>query len=73
MGYMVRGPLGGLTWHHLQYVMGLAQQGHIVHFLEDSDDYPSCYDPARGVTETDPTYGLAYAADVFNRIGLAEQ
>lgn len=36
---MVRGPLGGLIWHHLQYVLGLAKLGHDVYFLEDSDDW----------------------------------
>ncbi len=52
--------------------MGLAALGHSVHFLEDSDDYPSCYDPVRGVTDRDPAYGLAYAADVFRWIGLPD-
>ena len=36
-GYIVRGPLGGLAWHHLQYVLGLSQLGHDVWFVEDSD------------------------------------
>jgi hypothetical protein len=73
LGYIVRGPLGGLAWHHLQYVMGLARLGHDVWFLEDSDDYPACYDPQRNVTDTDPTYGLAFATDVFGRVGLGER
>jgi hypothetical protein len=42
LGYIVRGPLGGLAWHHLQYVIGLSKLGHDVYFFEDSDDYPSC-------------------------------
>ncbi len=46
LGYIVRGPLGGLAWHHLQYVLGLSGLGHDVYFIEDSDDYPSCYDPS---------------------------
>jgi hypothetical protein len=49
----------------------LAALGHTVHFLEDSNDYPSCYDPSRNVTDADPTYGLRYIADVFSRVGLA--
>lgn len=49
LGYIVRGPLGGLVWHHLQYVLGLARLGHDVYFVEDSDDYPGCYDPSRDV------------------------
>ena len=73
MGYVVRGPLGGLTWHHLQYLIGLAALGHCTHFLEDSDDYPSCYDPVRGVTDSDPAYGLSYATEVFKRSGFGER
>jgi len=70
LGYIVRGPIGGLAWHHLQYVLGLAQLGHDVRFFEDSDDYPSCYDPSRHVVDTDPTYGLRFAGDTFGRAGL---
>jgi hypothetical protein len=70
LGYIVRGPLGGLVWHHLQYVMGLARLGHEVVFIEDSDGYPSCYDPSRDLVDTDPTYGLAFATNTFDAVGL---
>lgn len=73
LGYVVRGPLGGLAWHHLQYVAGLRALGHDVYFVEDSDDYPSCYDPARGVVDVDPAYGLRFAARAFERLGLGER
>lgn len=71
LGYIIRGPLGGMAWHHLQYVLGLSHLGHDVYFLEDSDDYPSCYDPQRHVTDTDPSYGLRFAERAFDRIGMA--
>jgi hypothetical protein len=70
LGYIVRGPLGGLAWHHLQYVMGLAVLGHDVYFLEDSDDYPSCCDPSRDTTGVDPSYGLKFIARCFGQVGL---
>jgi hypothetical protein len=73
LGYIVRGPVGGLAWHHLQYVMGLAGLGHDVFFLEDSDEYPSCYDPVRFITTTDPSYGLRFTADAFDRTGLGNR
>src|SRR5687767_5068557 len=74
LGYLVRGPLGGLAWHHLQYVMGLAQLGHDVYFLEDSGDTPwCCYDPERNLTDADPTYGLGFAAHAFSLVGLADR
>jgi hypothetical protein len=73
LGYIVRGPIGGLAWHHLQYVMGLAGLGHDVYFFEDSDDYPSCYDPRRQTTDQNPNYGLRFAAQVFGQVGLGER
>lgn len=73
LGYIVRGPLGGLAWHHLQYVMGLRALGHDVYFIEDSDDYPSCYDPERDIVDTNPSYGLRFAAQTFDRVGLGER
>jgi hypothetical protein len=73
LGYIVRGPVGGLAWHHLQYVMGLTKLGHHVHFLEDSDDYPSCYDPEKSEPTVDPTYGIAFTRRVFDRLGLGDR
>ena len=73
LGYVVRGPLAGPTWHHLQYVLGLRDLGHDVWYLEDSMDYPFCYDPSQGVTAADARYGLAYAARVFSRAGVGER
>jgi hypothetical protein len=73
LGYIVRGPFGGMVWHHLQYVMGLRRLGHDVYFIEDSDDYASCYDAARGEMTTDPTYGLQYARGIFDRQGLGKR
>jgi hypothetical protein len=74
LGYIVRGPLGGLAWHHAQYVAGLSDARHEVLFLEDSGDSPfCCYDPVRGLTDDNPGYGLTFAADLFSGLGLAER
>jgi hypothetical protein len=73
LGYIVRGPMGGMAWHHLQYVLGLHRLGHDVYFVEDSDDFPSCYDPSRGVMDIDPSYGLHFASHAFARLGLADR
>lgn len=72
LGYLVRGPLGGLAWHHLQYVAGLIRQGHDVCFMEDSDDFPSCYDPTTHQTGSDPSYGLRFTGDAFHRLGMPD-
>jgi hypothetical protein len=73
LGYIVRGPLGGLTWHHLQYVMGLRDLGHDVYFMEDSDDYEACYDPVEYTATADPTLGLEFTRKAFDRVGLSER
>ena len=72
LGYIVRGPLGGMAWHHLNYVLGFASLGHDVLFLEDSDDYESCWDPELGMT-TDPTRGLAFAGRARPAVGLGDR
>ena len=72
LGYIVRGPIGGMAWHHLHYVLGLKKLGHDVLFLEDSDDYPSCYNPTKHEVSSDPHYGLSFAKAVFDRLGLSE-
>src|SRR5262245_35926559 len=73
LGYIVRGPLGGMVWSNIQYLMGLARLGHDVYFVEDSDNYTSCYAPIRDVNDTDPSYGLAFAARELERIGLGDR
>jgi len=73
LGYIVRAPLGGLAWHHLQYVMGLTQLGHDVFFVEDSDDYPCCYDPVRNIKGKDPTLGLRFAKRTFDSVELGDR
>lgn len=70
LGYIVRGPIGGMCWHHAQYLAGLQRLGHDVWFFEDSEDYESCYDPRTHSLTTDPTYGLDFTADLLARLGL---
>lgn len=79
LGYLVRGPLGGVAWTTLQYVAGLARLGHDVYFVEDSDfvesddPCPSCYNPVTHRTDADPTYGLEFARTAFERVDLADR
>jgi hypothetical protein len=78
LGYIIRGPLGGLAWHHLQYVIGLARLGHDVYFLEDSefvegDGGGSCYDPTNQRLGDDPSYGIRFAAAIFDKAGMGDR
>ncbi|MGF1632775.1 MAG: hypothetical protein ACFCVE_02900 [Phycisphaerae bacterium] len=67
-GYIVGFPLGGMTWHHLNYLLGLADLGHCVTFLEDGAYLPPI-DPTTG-HRGDPTYGLNYLRRTFETYGL---
>lgn len=58
--HLVRHPVGGHSWHHFQYVVGLRRLGHRVAFFEDYGWPNSCYDPDAGLMTADPGYGLAY-------------
>lgn len=71
LGYIVRCPVGGMAWSHLMYMLGLTGLGHDVWFLEDSGDSPyACYDPATYQTGPDPSAGLTFAKDAFDRLGM---
>jgi peptidoglycan/xylan/chitin deacetylase (PgdA/CDA1 family) len=75
LGWLIRGPTGGMAWHYLNYLLGLAALGHDVYYMEDSDDYPCCYDltvnPA--VATVDPSRGLRFAAQIFDRLGFGNR
>jgi hypothetical protein len=73
LGYIVRGPLGGMVTSNLQYLHGLMSLGHDVAFVEIGDAYASCYDPSIQAMTTDPGYGLAFASNALSRINLGER
>ena len=71
LGYIVRGPIAGMTWHHIQYVLGLSALGHDVSYYEDSGDSPyCCYNPITDVNDSSPDYGLTYLKNLFIRLNL---
>ena len=69
-GYIVAYPLGGMTWHHLNYLLGLAELGHEVWYLEDSGAYSYPYNPATGQCAVDSEYGRKYLEQTFAQHGL---
>src|SRR5438045_1359955 len=69
-GYMIRMPLGGLAWHYLQYVLGLADLGHDVYYLEDScffeeDATHWFYNRATGQMGSNPKTGMNFVQDLL--------
>jgi hypothetical protein len=63
-GFLLRHPLGGHSWHHLQYLIGLRRLGHRVVYFEHYGWPDSCFDPERGVMSSDPSYGVRYLESV---------
>lgn len=72
-GYIVRFPMGGLVWSYLHWVLGLAQLGHEVYFLEESGWRDACYDVVRNVMTDDPSYGVGYLGRLMDRFGLGDR
>lgn len=69
-GYIVGYPLGGMTWHHLNYLLGFAELGHEVIFYEDSGEWLQPYDPSNNTCSDDPSYGIGYLTETFAFEGL---
>jgi len=72
-GYLVRYPLGGMSWHHLQYLVGFQRLGHQVFYFEDYGWPSSCYDPVSNDMTSDPGYGIAYVQNLFQQHNLADR
>lgn len=72
-GYLLRYPLGGFSFHHLQYLVGLARLGHEVTYFEDFGWPDSCYDPRTDSMTSDPSYGIEYLLNLLRPHGLAER
>ncbi len=69
-GYIVGYPLGGMTWHHLNYVLGFLELGHEVVFLEDSGEYSVPYNPVKQRCEPDSAFGRAYLQKTLDEFRL---
>jgi hypothetical protein len=65
VGYLVRYPVGGMTWVFLNWLRGLADLGFEPVFMEAAGPQPTCYDVAAGRMTDDPSYGAAYADQVL--------
>src|SRR6516165_11193945 len=72
-GYLVRYPLGGQIWNHLQYPLGLRQLGYDVYFFEEFGWPNSCFDPTHNRCSNNPTFGLRMIAPLMERLGLKDR
>ncbi|HEX6508831.1 MAG TPA: hypothetical protein VF221_14480 [Chloroflexota bacterium] len=71
-GFMLRYPLGGHTWHDLQYLVGFQRMGHKVTYAESYGWPLSCYDPRRDEMTADPAYGIGYIREILKPYGLED-
>jgi hypothetical protein len=69
-GLIARYPFGGMTFHYVQYLLGLRDLGWEVAYLEDSGHW--FYDPANATFVEDATPSLAYLGAEMERFGLGD-
>ena len=64
-------PAGGVTWDYLQYPLGLAEMGHEVYYLEDTQLYPIYQAP--GKAWDDASDSIAHLQKVMDHFGFRER
>ena len=69
-GLMASYPMGGMTWHYLQYLIGLQRMGFEVFYIEDTGWWP--YSPQLQTFVEDPTDNVAYLSALMQRYGLED-
>lgn len=65
---MGRCPYGGQTWLYLNWLRGLAANGHEVWYVEDDTVWP--YDPKQNTVTDDCQYAIRHIATSLERAGL---
>ena len=70
-GLIAQYPLGGVAWDYFQYVLGLAQLGHDVYYIEDTGQWP--YNPTEGGVSAGCDYNVQYLANLMARFGLSDK
>ena len=66
---MGRCPYGGQTWLYLNWLRGLAANGHEVWYVEDDTLWP--YDPEQNTPTDDCRYAVRHINQCMDRIGLS--
>lgn len=67
-GYLVRYPVGGMTWVFLNWLRGLEDLGFEPVFMEAAGAQPTCYDVDAQRMTDDPGYGVRYAEQVLGDV-----
>lgn len=70
-GFIGLYPTGGVTWDYLQYVLGFAEMGHDVYYIEDTCQYPRYQKEGRAWD--DATDSIHYLKEVMKAFGLEQR
>jgi hypothetical protein len=68
--------LGGISWHYLQYVLGLRRLGHDVYYFEDSGQWPYNVDGGASGNDWisyDCSENVVYLNSLMTRFGLGNR
>jgi len=69
-GWVTGLPTASFFWHSVSFALGFRDAGHDVWFLEDSGDYPWCYDPETEELDPSARYGVRFLADEMAAVGM---
>jgi hypothetical protein len=76
-GLIAQHPLvGGMTWHYIQYLLGLKRLGHDVYYLEDSGEFPYNFDggpTGNDWVARDADVNLRHLDSTLARFGLGDR
>ena len=64
-GLVAQHPVGGMAWHYLQYLVGLAKLGHDVYYHEDTWSWP--YHPVENTHTESGQYSSSFIRDFLNQ------
>jgi len=71
VGTFANVPYAGMAWMHCQFLIGLAQLGHEVFYVETTSAWP--YHPRAMTTTDDPSYAVSYLERVLSSFNLADR
>jgi hypothetical protein len=71
LGMMGYAPYAGQAWLYLNWLRGLAKQGHEVWYVEDEGRWP--YDPDRRAYTDDCSYAVAHIERCMRAVGLEDR
>lgn len=63
-------PLAGLSLYDLHHVVGLADLGYEVHYVERQNTPAECYDPLADDMTDDPSFARQYIESLLPRFGI---